>query len=84
MSDEKKIDDGGQAFPKTYAIGPNGMSLLDWFAGQVAQGICASQSMSDDLAKGPPEKHKRVPAIVASAAFLIADAMVAERAKRAS
>ena len=49
MSDEKTIDDGGAAFPQTMTMNGErmdwpdefqrgGMSLRDWFAGQVASG----------------------------------------------
>lgn len=35
MSEDRIIDDGGQAFPTTH----DGMSLRDWFAGMALQGI---------------------------------------------
>ena len=58
MSDEKKIDDGGAAFPGSVAISATndgctldassrtfkceGMSLRDYFAGQALQGMLAN------------------------------------------
>lgn len=47
MTDSKKIDDGGAAFPRTeqHADGAtyfyHGMSLRDWFAGQALAGMLA-------------------------------------------
>lgn len=38
MSEDRIIDDGGQAFPTTH----DGMSLRDWFAGMALQGLIAS------------------------------------------
>lgn len=47
---DKKINDGGAAFPASTSYGPNGewsppyntgMSLRDWFAGMALQGIIA-------------------------------------------
>lgn len=49
MTDTKKIEDGGPAFPPTaflnakdqIAHGYDGMSLRDWFAGQALAGMLA-------------------------------------------
>ena len=50
MSDAKRVDDGGAAFPQSdlsgYGMGPSdgpqgGMSLRDWFAGQALAGLLA-------------------------------------------
>lgn len=35
MNTDRVINDGGPAFPASSYPGSNGMSLLDWFAGQV-------------------------------------------------
>ena len=72
-------NDGGPAFPQNDASvnrinNHDGMSLRDWFAGNVAQGIVAgfvsrSKGEISELA-------------VALDAYAIADAMLAERAKK--
>ncbi len=93
MSNTTK-DDGGPAFPQHdlsgYGMGPvssadglrykvNGMSLRDWFAGQA---LCAmelkndSQFSQNDHNSGLPLKFS---AWAASAAYRIADAMLAAR-----
>jgi hypothetical protein len=61
------------AFPAT-AFGPSGdminepgMTLRDWFAGQAAGGLCAHQY-------GPPQWDN-----IARAAYILADAMLAQR-----
>lgn len=64
---------GGPAFPRTYsAEGHNGMTLRDWFAGQIvaaamtnAEGV---QSVSNDLLVS-----------VAAQAYRVADAMLVAR-----
>lgn len=70
MSDSKKIDDGGPAFPLHPGVlpdwdGQNGMSLRDWFAGLAL----ANQYTQHDC-----DPHK-----VAEWAYHIADAMIAAR-----
>ena len=64
-------DDGGPAFPVPIRdFGPDfltGMSLRDWFAGMAMQGFMASS------AKACPQTCR--------AAYQMADAMLAERAK---
>lgn len=77
-----KIDDGGPAFPSTevydgynkdrgeYAVQSNtteGMSLRDWFAGQVLTNANIHQGRSINK--------------IAEEAYMIADAMLAERTK---
>lgn len=64
---------GGPAFPTTNPLGvygdPNvGMSLRDWFAGMAMQGLVSS-----------PRSIPR--ATMAEHAYLMADAMIAEREK---
>lgn len=46
---EKKLEDGGRAFPRSVCVSPigdviegsDGMSLRDWFAGMALQGFIA-------------------------------------------
>jgi hypothetical protein len=64
------INDGGTAFPQALVYGSTGMSLRDWFAGLALQGILAHGSSVG----GTPEQW-------ASAASLIADAMIEARKK---
>lgn len=49
-----KIDDGGQAFPSSgdYGSQLSGMSLRDWFAGQIIAGIMADTSTCLDGPNG--------------------------------
>ena len=73
MSD-KKINDGGPAFPRPAGHSgtpgrqnneQDGMTLRDWFAGMVLQGLCAHQTFP--LAE------------VSTDAYEIADAMLVAR-----
>ena len=70
-------NDGGPAFPlisEDYeAIRHIGMSLRDYFAAAALQGLLASSSVGDALAE--PDYAK--------AAYIQADAMLAEREKEA-
>jgi hypothetical protein len=80
-----RLEDGGPAFPssafavKTYSgqveyvplVG--GMSLRDYFAGQVAAGMAARDLF--DAGQATPQQR-------AAAAYLDADALLNERAKR--
>ncbi len=77
MSD---INDGGPAFPPNIAICPagdvhetHGMSLRDWFAGQALPVLLTRWMESAEI--------KQHPSI---AAYEVADAMLAERAKAVS
>jgi hypothetical protein len=72
MSVPEEIDTSGPAFPN-HGIGPfgPGMSLRDWFAGCAMQGFAASRMG----VSGPQEISER--------AFQVADAMLAERNKKA-
>lgn len=68
------MKDGGPAFPTVlYEHGgeSDGMTLRDWFAAKAMQGMLAN-----DIECGP----EQVPIIVASA-YVLADAMLAERSK---
>lgn len=84
-----KINDGGPAFPvpgDVYITGDDanprlfgGMSLRDWFAGQVASAILGDReqwlAFIHDRRGCSPEEH------VASEAYAMADALLAERSK---
>lgn len=70
------VDGGGPAFPceggPASGLHPNpGMSLRDWFAGQVLAGVTAN-NLHEDATN----------AKLAAVAYEMADAMLAERAKR--
>jgi len=71
MKDEKKIEDGGPAFPaigsETFPSDPQGMSLRDWFAGQALVGL-----LSDPECGGGSEALART-------SYSIADAMLSAR-----
>lgn len=79
------FNNGGPAFPvsREAALNPvtdmggndvsSGMSLWDWIAGQALTGLCAHHG-SYGIGNGPGE--------IAVRAYDIADAMLAERAKR--
>lgn len=73
-------NDGGPAFPRpastdehtepcNHYLDQQGMSLRDWFAGQALAGI-------------KPEPSCWTPADLAARAYVIADAMIAERNKK--
>ena len=65
------MNTGGQAFPGPHwSEGETGMTLLDWMAGQALAGILA-----DPGSDGEPEEF-------ATAAYNIASAMLAEKARR--
>lgn len=77
-----KIDDGGPAFPSTYSTG---LTKRDWFAGQALPAIIAATSAGQHhplrgedtaIVKGVLE------AAMARDAYAMADAMLAERAKK--
>lgn len=74
MADGKKIDDGGRAFPGKnftehgYPNGENmGMTLRDYFAGQVLSGFMSAKPMHFD-----PDDD-------AAYCYRVADAMIAAR-----
>lgn len=71
-----KVDDGGAAFPceGDYGAIQYGMTLRDWFAGQVIAGFAARDSYAPGIAN---------PGQRASLAYIDADAMLAERKKQA-
>lgn len=79
----QEMNDGGPAFPRPssteYLDGPDqtncthsdGMSLRDWFAGQAMAGLCESGVEADY-----DEAH------IAATCWRLADAILAERAKK--
>ncbi|WP_322884217.1 hypothetical protein U8C35_07625 [Sinorhizobium medicae] len=82
MADEKKIDHGGFAFPTSEIRAPNGMvispgsdgmSLRDWFAGQAVQA-----AVSGHIAHYGHENYWP-PKDIASYAYEVADALIADR-----
>lgn len=62
------MNNGGPAFPCKHADW-TGMSLFDWFAGMALQGLLAGRIEVGTLS-------------VSERAFIIADAMIAERERR--
>ena len=81
--------DGGPAFPQNETRcgntvqdehGQGGMSLRDWFAGQALAGLCANSRIAEkwDNPKPVPGEFANATAL---AAYQLADAMLAARAK---
>lgn len=86
----KKRSDGGAAFPQfdvvagerdghgdvidAYTTATGGMSLRDWFAGQIASGM-AAYSGTSGVSYGPGD--------IAGRSYEIADAMLKARAREA-
>lgn len=100
MSDHEPLDDGGPAFPYSALtprddVGPGlhyslykdneGMTLRDYFAGQIAIGLQLSGMVARvqiRLANASPKSDKQlqtVARIMAMIAYRTADAMLAER-----
>lgn len=75
---EPMVQEGGPAFPIVADVGnavhiQYGMSLRDWFAGQVLPAVAAQ--MWTDVVSGHPAHQ------AAATAYAIADAMLKERGK---
>lgn len=71
-----KRDDGGHAFPLEHPGCPPGMSLRDWFAGQVIGGICANPINAGRIREiGVAQWQEDISA----GAYQIADQMLAAR-----
>jgi len=76
MTKYLKPNDGGRAFPGPLISGGDcvghsmGLTLRDWFAGQIISGLCAD-----------PSSHKTFgdETDAAQSAYVIADAMIAAR-----
>ncbi len=71
MSDQP--NDGGPAFPHRPMSDAQGMSLRDWFAGHFAAAMMGGLLSSGGRAKKGEER------VVADAAYILADAMLAAR-----
>jgi len=75
-----KIDDGGPAFPTHETADfypPTGMSLRDWFAGQVVSGMAAQFDAKTLYATALEGRHPA--SVITQWAYTIADAMIAAR-----
>jgi hypothetical protein len=82
MRQMSTIDDGGPAFPaeRHEDFAHQGMSLRDYFAAKALQGMLSnSEFMQDDNGH-----RNNTFANYARAAYMQADSMLAERAKRRS
>ena len=70
---------GGPAFPTLadngHAMNQDGMTLRDWFAGKVVQGLWANATALAQMPLGSEA------AAIASVAYEVADAMLKERSK---
>lgn len=83
---ENEIDDGGPAFPIPLLRGevwhgngcPNGMTLRDYFAASIVQGMLASMSG----AKIAPSTLDEVLQAIPGGAYWLADKMIEERKKK--
>lgn len=75
MSEEPKFDDGGPAHSTRFGngYGQDGMTLMDWFAGQALTGIIASPGCQ-------PDDASRIG--TAELAYEFASAMIAEKRRR--
>ena len=72
-------DNGGPAFPLDYSekgFGEQGMTLRDWFAGQALPSIIEGARKILIATEQMPSSDR-----MAHAAYVLADAMLAERAK---
>lgn len=77
------INDGGPAFPQNDAVinrinNHSGMTLRDWFAGQALVGVFASTAHPASPGIGRQDYP-----LAAIDAYVIADAMLAEREREA-
>lgn len=78
---------GGSAFPKPQVDGPNdrfewaepGMTLRDWFAGQALNAVIGNSQLLDDISD--LNRDKAMTDTIAHHAYVLADAMLAERDK---
>ncbi|MCH8476353.1 MAG: hypothetical protein LAT56_00205 [Wenzhouxiangella sp.] len=82
-----KINDGGPAFPQpdTYhaggqiEFGKPGMTLRDWFAGQIVQGMHANDKWIKRINKQSKICGEKPQTVAAMSAYAIANAMIEER-----
>lgn len=85
MSEEKKIEDGGPAYPvvglsqmagqELMAVYNRGMTKREWFAGMALMGLCAN--VQEEHADKP-----YAPEVIAKIAYGLADAMIQESQKK--
>lgn len=85
MSDVKVIDDGGPAFPRVPTItaglcveGSSGMSLRDYCAAAVIQGMYSCQDFVNEVARMSASKDEARKTL-AEWSYMQADAMLAAR-----
>lgn len=76
-----QLNDGGPAFPVPDLSGWDGMSLLDYFAGQALIGMLASEAGRDGVCRRPSDGEYFDEAC-ARGAYSFACAMLAERELR--
>lgn len=77
-------DDGGSAFPEPIPSQCGGMSLRDYFAAKAMQGAlsaAAGNSFAENLRERSRDTGKDIVDVLAMDSYLVADAMLAERAK---
>ena len=70
---------GGPAFPQVREFGSlkfTGMTLRDWFAGQIVKGFCGNPALQVARKDGLSDEES-----LARSAYLLADVMLKERAK---
>jgi hypothetical protein len=80
MTKDTGAADGGPAFPvepRSMLGGHDGMNLRDWFAGQALAGMIGNSGLTMSYGENHPESNK----VVAAVAYILADAMIAERSK---
>lgn len=85
--------DGGPAFPRSgyvmsqdcapeqWQSGYEGMSLRDYFAGEIVTALISNENLWGAFIKKNPGDIKTLGALAAANAYLFADAMLAERAR---
>lgn len=87
MSSEKKIEDGGPAFPQhpeseCVPKHMRGLSIRDYFAGQAMEGFCSANAVDyvvRNLGSLNRQNVLEALSVVANACYATADAMLAAR-----
>ena len=77
--------DGGPAYPLDggcVANGNTGMSLRDWFAGQAMQAMITNDAMAKRQTDHASKCGEKPQTATAMAAYILADAMLAERNRK--
>lgn len=82
----QRNNNGGHAFPTLFidpehGSGYAGMSLRDWFAGQIAGEVYTTQMDTEQSIEGIYAVYKFDPIATAEKAYAFADAMIAARKK---